>query len=72
LAHTSVRIGIGRFTTEEEVDEAIHLTKQVFIIKRSFSLFLFSIACNKIKRNVPTLGNGSRGDRFINYSMDTR
>ena len=27
LAHTSVRIGLGRFTTEEEVDEAILQTK---------------------------------------------
>lgn len=30
LAHTSIRFGIGRFTTEEEVDQAIQLTiKQV-------------------------------------------
>ena len=43
------------------------LSKEVFR-----SIFSFSIACNKIKRNVPTLGNGSRGDRFVNYSMDTR
>ncbi len=25
LAHTSIRFGIGRFTTEEEVDEAIKI-----------------------------------------------
>lgn len=30
LAHTSIRFGIGRFTTEEEVDQAVELTiKQV-------------------------------------------
>ena len=28
LAHTSIRIGLGRFTTEAEVDEAIELTKK--------------------------------------------
>ena len=28
LAHTSVRIGLGRFTTEKEVDEAIAQTRQ--------------------------------------------
>ena len=28
LAHTSIRIGFGRFTTEEEVDFAINLIKQ--------------------------------------------
>ena len=28
LAHTSIRYGIGRFTTEEEVDEAVKLTVQ--------------------------------------------
>lgn len=27
LAHTSIRFGIGRYTTEEEVDYAIHLVK---------------------------------------------
>mmetsp|Transcript_5505 Transcript_5505/g.8597 ORF Transcript_5505/g.8597 Transcript_5505/m.8597 type:complete len:92 (-) Transcript_5505:543-818(-) len=28
LAHTSLRFGIGRFTTEEEVDHAIQLCKK--------------------------------------------
>ena len=27
LAHTSIRFGVGRFTTEEEVDYAINLIK---------------------------------------------
>jgi cysteine desulfurase len=27
LAHTSIRFGIGRFTTEEEIDYAINLIK---------------------------------------------
>ncbi|GAU18431.1 hypothetical protein TSUD_231690 [Trifolium subterraneum] len=26
MAHTSIRFGIGRFTTEEEIDRAVHLT----------------------------------------------
>ena len=26
MAHTSIRFGIGRFTTEEEVDKAVELT----------------------------------------------
>lgn len=30
MAHTSVRYGIGRFTTKEEIDQAVELTlKQV-------------------------------------------
>ena len=29
MAHTSVRYGLGRFTTEEEVDRAIEATRQV-------------------------------------------
>ena len=28
LAHTSIRFGIGRFTTEEEIDYAINLINQ--------------------------------------------
>jgi cysteine desulfurase len=28
MAHTSIRFGIGRFTTEEEIDRAVHLTVQ--------------------------------------------
>lgn len=28
MAHTSIRIGFGRFTTEEEVDYAISIIKQ--------------------------------------------
>jgi cysteine desulfurase len=28
MAHTSIRFGIGRFTTEEEIDRAIELTVQ--------------------------------------------
>ncbi len=28
LAHTSIRFGIGRFTTEEEIDEAIRIVKE--------------------------------------------
>ena len=28
LAHTSIRFGLGRFTTEEEVDYAIHLCEK--------------------------------------------
>jgi cysteine desulfurase len=27
MAHTSIRIGFGRFTTEEEIDYAINLVK---------------------------------------------
>jgi len=27
LAHTSIRFGIGRFTTEEEVDRAIEIVR---------------------------------------------
>ena len=29
MAHTSIRYGIGRFTTEEEVDRAVELTTEV-------------------------------------------
>jgi cysteine desulfurase len=29
MAHTSIRYGIGRFTTEEEVDRAVELTAEV-------------------------------------------
>jgi cysteine desulfurase len=29
MAHTSIRYGIGRFTTEQEIDRAIELTTEV-------------------------------------------
>ncbi len=37
LAHTSLRIGIGRYTTEEEIDYTINLiTKSCFYIRRNY------------------------------------
>ena len=29
MAHTSIRYGIGRFTTDEEADRAVELTAEV-------------------------------------------
>jgi len=37
LAHSSIRFGLGRFTTEEEVDYAIEVTKKSVIHLRDLS-----------------------------------
>ena len=37
MAHTSIRYGIGRFTTEEEVDRAVELTAEVVEMLREMS-----------------------------------
>ncbi|GLT44228.1 hypothetical protein SLA2020_181380 [Shorea laevis] len=40
MAHTSIRYGIGRFTTDEEIDRAIELTvKQVEILREMSPLY---------------------------------
>ncbi len=37
LAHSSIRFGLGRFTTEEEVDYAIEITKNAVTHLRELS-----------------------------------
>jgi len=37
LAHSSIRFGLGRFTTEEEVDYAIEVTKKSVLHLRELS-----------------------------------
>ncbi|WCJ30409.1 Cysteine desulfurase IscS [Euphorbia peplus] len=37
MAHTSIRFGIGRFTTEEEIDRAVELTVQQVVKLREMS-----------------------------------
>ena len=37
LAHSSIRFGLGRFTTEEEVDYAIEVTKKAVTHLRELS-----------------------------------
>ncbi|KAE8676589.1 Cysteine desulfurase [Hibiscus syriacus] len=40
MAHTSIRFGIGRFTTEEEIDKAVELTvKQVEKLREMSPLY---------------------------------
>ncbi|KNA24393.1 hypothetical protein SOVF_015440 [Spinacia oleracea] len=40
MAHTSIRFGIGRFTTEEEIDKAVELTvKQVLKLREMSPLY---------------------------------
>lgn len=42
MAHSSIRFGIGRFTTEEEIDFVTN--KIVAIVERAFSRFFFGSA----------------------------
>jgi cysteine desulfurase len=37
LAHTSIRFGIGRFTTEQEIDYAVHLIAEKITKLRDLS-----------------------------------
>ena len=56
MAHSSIRFGLGRFTTEEEVDFCVEQTVQ---------------HVHRLRRTQSPVGDGPRGHRFEEHPMES-
>lgn len=75
MAHSSIRFGIGRFTTEEEIDFVTN--KIVAIVEREFcfcSALLFARLTDpclprRPPRSVAAVGDGPGGNRHQDHRL---